>query len=180
MPSSSSGMRAPRLRGRSSNTSAPSGSDFGSAARISSTERAVVDYTREDFTRTGERCDLLFDVAGSRSWSESRRVLKPDAMLVLVGVGGPKHGMFGPLGHIARIIVAGRLRGSQKVTFFVAKLMNAVDNLPVGEGRADGAAPAYAVRVLRLIPARPRGWRGNLIVQARVYGAKELTCSAAS
>jgi len=85
----------------------------------------VVDYNREDFTRTDERYDLLFDIAGSRSWSESRRVLKPDGMLILVGVGGPKHGKFGPLGHIARIIVAGRLRGSQKVTFFVARLTNA-------------------------------------------------------
>lgn len=28
----------------------------------------VVDYTREDFTRRDERYDVLFDVAGSRSW----------------------------------------------------------------------------------------------------------------
>ena len=35
----------------------------------------VVDYTREDFTRSGERYDVLFDNAGSRSWSECKRVL---------------------------------------------------------------------------------------------------------
>src|SRR5207253_9028684 len=44
----------------------------------------VIDYTREDFTRSDRRYDLLFDVAGSRSWSESRRVLNPNAILVLV------------------------------------------------------------------------------------------------
>jgi NADPH:quinone reductase-like Zn-dependent oxidoreductase len=48
----------------------------------------VVDYTREDFTRGGERFDLLLDVAGGRSWSECTRVLTPDATVVLVG--GPK------------------------------------------------------------------------------------------
>jgi NADPH:quinone reductase-like Zn-dependent oxidoreductase len=37
----------------------------------------VVDYTREDFTRSDQRHDLLLDVAGSRSWSEYKRVLEP-------------------------------------------------------------------------------------------------------
>src|SRR5947209_7766064 len=45
----------------------------------------VIDYTREDFTRGDRRYDLLFDVAGTRSWSECRRVLEPDANLVIVG-----------------------------------------------------------------------------------------------
>ena len=35
----------------------------------------VVDYTQEDFTRGDRRYDLLLDVAGSRSWSECKRVL---------------------------------------------------------------------------------------------------------
>jgi NADPH:quinone reductase-like Zn-dependent oxidoreductase len=30
----------------------------------------VVDYTREDFTRTGGRYDVLLDIAGTRSWLE--------------------------------------------------------------------------------------------------------------
>ena len=37
----------------------------------------VIDYTRQDFTRTGGRYDLLLDVAGSRPWSACRRVLDP-------------------------------------------------------------------------------------------------------
>jgi NADPH:quinone reductase-like Zn-dependent oxidoreductase len=79
----------------------------------------VVDYTREDFTRSGRRYDLLLDVAGSRSWPECRRVLGPDATLVLVG--GPRTNPWtGPLGHIAGVRLAS-LRASQKVVFFVAR-----------------------------------------------------------
>ena len=60
----------------------------------------VVDYTREDFTRSGRHHDLLLDVAGSRPWSACRRVLSRDATLVLVG--GPKTNPWtGPLGHVA-------------------------------------------------------------------------------
>jgi NADPH:quinone reductase-like Zn-dependent oxidoreductase len=79
----------------------------------------VIDYTREDFTRSGERYDVILDVAGSRSWSQCRRVLNPHATLVIVG--GPKGALLGPLGHIARVRLAA-LRGSQKAVFFVANL----------------------------------------------------------
>jgi NADPH:quinone reductase-like Zn-dependent oxidoreductase len=80
----------------------------------------VIDYTREDFTRSGQRYDLLLDVAGSRSWPEYRRVLDHKATLILVG--GPKTNRWtGPLGHVARVLLAS-LGASQKVGFFVAKL----------------------------------------------------------
>ena len=79
----------------------------------------VIDYTREDFTRGGERYDLILDVAGTKSWSRYRRVLKPDGTLVMVGA--PKaNRLLGPLGHIARVRLAA-WRGSQKAVFFVAK-----------------------------------------------------------
>ncbi len=45
----------------------------------------VVDYAQEDFTQSGERYDLFLDIAGSRSWSECKRVLKPDSTFVLIG-----------------------------------------------------------------------------------------------
>ena len=79
----------------------------------------VIDYTQENFTKSGRRYDLLFDVAGSRSWSECKRVLTPEATLVMVGA--PKGGrLLGPLGHIVKVRLAA-LRSSQKVVFFIAK-----------------------------------------------------------
>jgi NADPH:quinone reductase-like Zn-dependent oxidoreductase len=80
----------------------------------------VIDYTKEDFTRGDRRYDLLFDVAGSRSWSQCRRVLAPRAILVIVGApkGSP---LLGPLRHIAAVRVAS-LRSSQRAVFFIAKV----------------------------------------------------------
>ena len=83
----------------------------------------VVDYTQEDFTRSDRRYDLMLDVAGSRSWRACRRVLNPQATLVMVGA--PKgNRLLGPLGHIAKVRLAA-LRSSQKVVFFVAKFNKA-------------------------------------------------------
>ena len=39
----------------------------------------VVDYTREDFTRNGQRYDLIYDAIGDRSVSAYRRALKSQA-----------------------------------------------------------------------------------------------------
>ncbi|HZR95527.1 MAG TPA: NAD(P)-dependent alcohol dehydrogenase [Gaiellaceae bacterium] len=45
----------------------------------------VVDYTREDFTKTGERYDLVVDNAGGRSPLTLRSLLAPSGTLVVVG-----------------------------------------------------------------------------------------------
>ena len=79
----------------------------------------VVDYTREDFTHSDRRYDLLLDVAGGKSWSQLRRVLTQDATVVIVGA--QKRRLVGPIGHIVRLRVASLLRGSQKAVFFIAK-----------------------------------------------------------
>ncbi len=79
----------------------------------------VIDYTREDFTRSDERYDLLLDVAGGKSWSQLRRVLTQGAVVVIVGA--QKRRVFGPIGHIVRLRVASLLRRSQKAVFFIAK-----------------------------------------------------------
>ena len=80
----------------------------------------VIDYTREDFTRSDRLYDLLLDVAGSKSWSQLRRVLTPNAIVVIVGA--QKRKVFGPIGHIIRLRVTSLLRGSQKAVFFIAKM----------------------------------------------------------
>ena len=45
----------------------------------------VIDYTRDDFTRSGRRYDLIIDNVGGRSLGSLRRVLTPTGTLVFVG-----------------------------------------------------------------------------------------------
>jgi NADPH:quinone reductase-like Zn-dependent oxidoreductase len=78
----------------------------------------VFDYTREDFTRSGVRYDVLFDNAGNRSWLAMRRVLAPNGTVVLVG--GPRKGILGPLGHTIRITLASKVN-RRTARFFIAK-----------------------------------------------------------
>jgi len=78
----------------------------------------VIDYTKQDFTRNGQKYDLLFNINGGRSWSEYKRALKPDATFVLVG--GPKMPVVGPLGLLIKIRIA-MLGSSQKFAFFIAQ-----------------------------------------------------------
>ena len=47
----------------------------------------VIDYTKEDFTKREERYDLFYDNVGNRSFEERRRLLKPDGICVLAGIG---------------------------------------------------------------------------------------------
>lgn len=80
----------------------------------------VIDYTREDFTLTGDRYDVIYDNAGNRSFSEMRRVMKPKTIFIPAGtrIGGK---WIGPLPHLLSLVVSGWL-GSQKVVFFIAKI----------------------------------------------------------
>lgn len=42
----------------------------------------VVDYTQEDFTKTDKRYDLIFDAVRKRTFSDCKRVLKPEGIYV--------------------------------------------------------------------------------------------------
>jgi NADPH:quinone reductase-like Zn-dependent oxidoreductase len=116
----------------------------------------VIDYTNEDFTRSGQY-DLMLDIAGSRSWSECRRVLNPQGALVMVGA--PKgNRLLGPLSHVVMVRLAA-LRSSQKVVFFIAKfnkadmvslreLLEAGNMTPVVDRRFELSEIADALRYL--------------------------------
>jgi NADPH:quinone reductase-like Zn-dependent oxidoreductase len=78
----------------------------------------VVDYTREDFVRSGRRYDVLLDVAGNRSISDCLRVLNPTGTLVIVG--GPETPLLGPLSHWLAAIARRRFV-SQRLVPFLSK-----------------------------------------------------------
>ncbi len=48
----------------------------------------VIDYTKEDFTKGDQRYDVIFDNVGNHSFSDRRRVLTPNGVCVLAGIGG--------------------------------------------------------------------------------------------
>jgi NADPH:quinone reductase-like Zn-dependent oxidoreductase len=78
----------------------------------------TIDYTHEDFTRSGEQWDLIFDVPGNHPFAQVRRALDPRGSYVLIG-----HDAFGAIGHrwlgsiprllglVARSAVTPQLRG---------------------------------------------------------------------
>jgi NADPH:quinone reductase-like Zn-dependent oxidoreductase len=68
----------------------------------------VIDYTREDFTRSGERYDLILDIPGNHPWSDLRRALTPEGTYVLIGhdqYGKAGRRWIGSLGRVAKLLV---------------------------------------------------------------------------
>jgi NADPH:quinone reductase-like Zn-dependent oxidoreductase len=79
----------------------------------------VIDYSQEDFTKSGERYDLIFDCVGNHSLSAFMRVLNPKGTYVMVGDGSGR----GMIGVLARLIAALALScfASQKLVTFLAR-----------------------------------------------------------
>jgi NADPH:quinone reductase-like Zn-dependent oxidoreductase len=48
----------------------------------------VIDYTKQDFTQTDQRYDLIYDLVGNHSFSERRRILTQNGICVMAGAGG--------------------------------------------------------------------------------------------
>lgn len=63
----------------------------------------VIDYTQEDFTATGQRYDVVFDLVANRSLVDLRRAVTPDGILVLSGGNGGR--WVGALGLMANAVV---------------------------------------------------------------------------
>jgi NADPH:quinone reductase-like Zn-dependent oxidoreductase len=48
----------------------------------------VIDYTKEDFTKTDQHYDMIYDLVSNHGFSERRKILTPNGICVLAGVGG--------------------------------------------------------------------------------------------
>ncbi len=79
----------------------------------------IVDYTQEDFTKSGQRYDLILDLIGNRSPSACRRVLAPNGVY-LASFGQPDHRWLGPMAQLLRTLLMSPFV-SQKMTMFVMK-----------------------------------------------------------
>ena len=82
----------------------------------------VIDYTREDFTRSGQRYDLIFQLAGTASPAACRRALTPKGRLVLSSGDSPGR-IIGPVGRIIKALLLSPFVG-QKLLPFEAKPSN--------------------------------------------------------
>src|SRR5208282_3211510 len=80
----------------------------------------VVDYTQEDFTKSGQRYDLIFDCVGNHSLSACRRIMNPKGTYIPAG-GSAGRWMIGPLVLAITALVLSRFVSQKLVIFFVAK-----------------------------------------------------------
>jgi len=78
----------------------------------------VIDYAKEDFTKRGQRYDVLFDIGANRSLTDCRRVLVPNGTLVLVGA--PK-GLWAILSRLLKAQLLSRI-GNQRIASFLARV----------------------------------------------------------
>jgi NADPH:quinone reductase-like Zn-dependent oxidoreductase len=78
----------------------------------------IIDYTQEDFTKSGRNYDLIFQLAGTRSPSECRGALTPKGTLVLSS--GESDGRWiGPVERIVKALVLSPFVSQKMVSFTV-------------------------------------------------------------
>jgi NADPH:quinone reductase-like Zn-dependent oxidoreductase len=100
----------------------------------------VIDYAKEDYTRTGQHYDLILDVVAHRSVFDYRRALSPEGHFIIVG---------GSLGTFLQVVILGALMsktGSQQLG------INAYDN----NNREDLASLAELFEAGKVVPVIDR------------------------
>ncbi|HEY4136873.1 MAG TPA: zinc-binding dehydrogenase, partial [Casimicrobiaceae bacterium] len=78
----------------------------------------VVDYTRDDFAKLGQRYDLILDCYTTRSLLACRHVLNPNG--TYIGIGGPIRNSIEPLSLMLKSTVLSWF-GSRKFCLLMAK-----------------------------------------------------------
>ena len=78
----------------------------------------VIDYTQEDFTRSGQRYDFILDNVGNHSLSEFRRALTPEGIVQPNGGGHSSNRWIGPMLSVIKANVLSKFVSQQGGTFF--------------------------------------------------------------
>jgi NADPH:quinone reductase-like Zn-dependent oxidoreductase len=82
----------------------------------------VIDYTKEDYTKNGQRYDVMIDNVANHSFLENTGVLNPQGKYVMIGGGGPgDQGFIGPMILPIKIALIKRFV-SQEAGFMVAEV----------------------------------------------------------
>lgn len=79
----------------------------------------VIDYTREDFTSSGKRYDLIIDNVGNHGLLKIRQALKPGGTLVMIG--GASEGFLTPLADPLKALFLAPFV-SQNFAMFIAQM----------------------------------------------------------
>jgi NADPH:quinone reductase-like Zn-dependent oxidoreductase len=127
----------------------------------------VVDYTRDDFARAGQRHDVVLDLVGNRSLADLQRVLTPTGLLLLSGGGVSEGGsLVGPMGLILRAAMVRRFVRQRLVVLMPKENLEALVALrqlaesgsitPVIERTYPLAATADAIRCMEVEHARAK------------------------
>jgi NADPH:quinone reductase-like Zn-dependent oxidoreductase len=80
----------------------------------------VIDYTKEDFTQSAERYDLMLDCIGNHPMSACLRVMTRTGTFVLAGV-RPGGRRLAPLPHLLDVLLSS-WTASQNAVFFIARI----------------------------------------------------------
>lgn len=106
----------------------------------------VFDYKREDYTKSGQRYDVIIDLVGNHSLLANRRAMNPEGILVIVGA--PKGEWLGPLIRPINAMLLSPFVG-QEFTMILAK-MRPDDLMEIGELMASGQVTPVIGRRYRL------------------------------
>jgi len=114
----------------------------------------VVDYTKEDYTESGQQYDLIIDNVGNHSLLANRRVLNSDGIFVIIG--GPKGNWLAPLINPIKALMLSPFVG-QEFVMLLAK-MDKDDLTILGNLMQAGKVTAVIDRRYRLseVPAAIR------------------------
>ena len=135
----------------------------------------VIDYTREDFTQSGQKYDLIFQLAGTRSPSDCRRTLTSRGTLVQIS--GDSNGRWiGPLDRIIKALVLSPFVSQRLASFtvkpnkedlrFLGQLIESGKLTPVIDRKYSLSETAGAIRYLENGHAR-----GKVVITVPGEGA---------